>query len=713
MALSTWVATFVVDNGRVTEEGNRLRNFHRRRLDEADVDLHVLHEPYSEKAEELGTQAIDAIGRFFLNDHLSLTGGLTRAVRETHAMLRDWNRRSISRDQVGVGITAALVGGNTVYLAQAGPTLAYLRRGNTLTRLEPGPEARQPLGEGNTEPALRKLELQEGDALLAASLALHDAISTPDLTAILGRGTEHALLDLYLRTKDLPNFALFVITCYQEAPVLDAGAEAGEPEAAMAGVVPAGAGREDESGVAPASIGRDDKVRFAPASIGRDDEVRFTPANGEPYALPPRERRPRAAPMLVYADTPKPVDITRPVVNLRNERRAGRNDYARTTRPERRFNFDFADARLVQVAAVIVIALGLLYFIPGLIREDRSERLGDFLAASQANLASAQDEPDPAQKRLLLEESRRMANEVLRIDESNVAASDVRAQAAAALQAMDAIFDLGPLATVLDLGSEITGDISVDSLTVNAGVAYLLDSGGGRVIAVPVDGSPPYTAYQEGETYGEAIARAPIELVWQGDDTEGRLLILDAERKLFEARPGAVPLPVPLRRTNTWASVAAIATYDGNFYVLDPDGNQVHRYLPAAVGFDSEPESILTARAILTDAVDFGVEGGVYVTFSDGLMERFIDGQPASFPLGGIDREMTAAGDVALLPESDEVYIADTGNKRIVVAGTDGVFRRQLIATDLTDISALGLDATGAQLYIMVGDTLLTARNPR
>jgi hypothetical protein len=412
---------------------------------------------------------------------------------------------------------------------------------------------------------------------------------------------------------------------------------------------------------------------------------------------------------MVYPEKPKPIDISRPIVNLRNDRPAGRNDYARTTGTDRRFNINLTDARLVQVGALIAIALMLLYFVPGLVRENRSERLEDFLVAAQANFDAAQDEPDPAQQRFFLEESRRLANEALRIDETNAAANDLRSRATASLQAMDAVFDLSPMTTVLVLSTQITGEVAVTSLTVNVGVAYLLDSGGGRIIAVPLDGAPPSTVYQEGETYGEAIARAPIELVWEGNDFDGRLLILDSERKLFELHPGSTPLPVPLRRTNTWASVAAIAAYDDNLYVLDPTGNQVHRYLPAAEGFDSEPESILASESVLTGAVDFVIDGDIFVAFSDGRMQRFINGKPALFPLGGIDRPITAASDAAILPTSGELFIADTGNKRIVVAGTDGAFRRQLVANALTDVSAIGLDATGAQLYVIVADELLMA----
>ena len=683
MALTTWVARFVVDNGRVTEEGKRLRSFQRRRLDEPDVDLHVLHEPNGEKAEELGTQALDAIGRSFLNDRLSLTGALTRALRETHATLLDWNRRSLPRDQVGIGITAALVSGSTVYLAQAGPSLVYLRHGNSLIRLEPTADATQPLGEGTTEPALRKLELEDGDILLAASQTLQDVLSIQELTQLLARSADDALPELYLRTRDLPAFGLFAVTCFEEETPEEA------PQTYDAGT---GLPREP---------------RYEP---GRPEQVGFTlPHENQPWRRPSERRPGTNEPIMVYPEKPKPIDISRPVVNLRNDRPSARNEYARTTGTDRRFNFDFTDRRLIQIAAIIAIALILIYFVPGLVKQNRSNNLGDFITASQTALNIAQSETDPAQKRFYLEETRRLANEALRIDETNATANDLRTQATNSLSALDAVFDLSPMTSLLTLSTQITGDVAITGLTVDAGVAYLLDSAGGRIIAVPLDGTAASIVYQNGETYGDSIARAPTEMVWDGNDFDGRLLILDQERKLFELRPGTTPLPVPLRRTNTWASVAAIATYDGNLYVLDPAGNQVHRYLPAAEGYDSEPEDLLNAGATLTGAADFVIDGDIYVAFSDGHLMKFTNGQPSDFSLGGIDRPITAASDIAILPATKELFIADTGNKRIVVAGTDGTFRRQLVANALTDISAIGLDPTGAQLYVIVNDELLTA----
>ena len=685
--MSTWVARFVVDHGRVTEEGSRLRTFQRRRLDEPDVDLHVIAEPTGAKGEELGAQALDAIGRLFQQDKLSLTGGIQRALAGTHQTLQEWNRRSLPRDQVSIGITAALVNGNLVYLAQAGPGLVYVRRSGILVRHDPGAEAAVPLGEGNLTPALRRFDLDPGDLIVAASSSLQTILDDDTLESILNRSTDEALPELYLLTRDLPNFALFAVVCHESA------AEA--PIDAAAGLDPEPLDRPPEY------------LERRPAERPAPHRARDLPEASIAVVEPATNSAPEEPANLVAM--PPPLDISRPVVRLRNDQSIGRSEYTRTTGEPRRIQFNFADRRLLQIAAVLVFILLVVAFVPDLIREGRTQKLADLIAGAQVQLAAAQDQPDPAQRRVHLEETRRLASEALRLEPLSADATELRDQAGNLLNAMDAVFDLGPLTTVTSLSSAVTGQVSIDAALVKGGRAYLLDSRGGRVIVAPLAGGPPQIVYAEGETYGESAAKAPAHFTWQGADDTGRLLVLDKERKLFELRPGSVPRPLPLRRTGTWSSAAAIATYDDNLYVLDPVGNQVHRYLPAAEGFDSEPTVLLNGQIELENAVAMAIDGDIFVVLEDGHLRRFRNGADTGFALGGIDQPITAASDITVVPQAEEVYIADTGNKRVVVAGKDGSFHRQLVSGAFTDLRAIATDTAAAQLYVVIGDALLTA----
>jgi hypothetical protein len=694
MPSQTWVARFVVDHGQVTEEGGRLRTFQRRRLDEPDTDLHLLAEPSGPKADEFGSQALDAIGRDFVKDTLSLTGGLQRALSATNQVLLDWNRRSIAREQVSVGVVAAVLRGSTVYLAQAGPTLVFTRLRGKLSRLVPRETAATALGEGSIEPELRRLDLEPGDVVIASSLALESLMDEDALQALLERGTDVALPELYLATRDQANFALFAITRLDDTPDPDTAGEATTAESSAA----AASGAATSGPVsATATVAR------APA-----------PANGaaaapEPVLTFEPQEESVAAPVLTM---PEPLDISRPVVRLRNDQFSGRADYPRTTGGAGQSRLDLPAPRILGLAAVAAVILFIAAFtVPNLIHQNRQEQTTLLVSQALSLYTSVPQEPDNARKRILLEETRRLAGEALRIDASNSQALQLRQLAGEGLAVLNNVVDLGPMQTLTTLGRQVTGDVAIDRLVVAGGAAFMLDSRGRRVISVPLNPlGAPTVIFADGETYGGTVARRPLFMSW--DASGGRLLVLDQERKLFEVRPGAVQ-PLALRRTTSWASVADISAYDGNLYVLDPKANQIYKYLPAANGFDSEPTGLLPGATVLTSGKALSVLEDLFVLTDDGKVRRFRSGSDVTLPLSGIDRPLSSPSTLIAVSDSDQLFIADSGNKRVVVSNRDGAFQRQFVSNTLTDVKAIAVAPGAGQLYAVVGDALLTSPLPK
>ena len=682
MPLQTWVARFVVDHGRVTEEGGLLRAFLRRRLDEPDVDLYILAEPDGSKGQDLGSQAVENVGRLFLDDRLSLTGGLLRALQTTHQTLLDWNRRSVPRDQVTSGIVAALVSDTTVFLCQAGPGLAFVRQTDNLEQIHIEATAMTPIGEAEFEPDLRRFELHSGDFILAASESLLSIMDLEMLGNLFSRGTDAALPELYLLTRDLPNFQLFVVSCRET--------DESAPENVADGDSPQNATKAAQEEPSPTHL----SSRGSQLSDGLDQvsETSIDQKEDMQDGLRP------------------PLDISRTVVRLRGDQSLSKGRYARTTGQSRGLPFGILQPSLLLTLGIIgfLLVLGLLT-VPGLIKESHGERVTALLQQAQVQLNAAATETDPARRRQLLEEASGLASEALRLESQNLSAADLRNQATTSLETLDAVFDLGQLTTITTLSGQLTGEVSIEGFTVAGGIAYLLDARGGRIIAVNLTGdSTPQILYQEGEIYGEIPAQTPIFIVWEGGEADGRLLILDAERKLFAVEPESLASPLPLRRTNTWTSVAAISAFDGNFYVLDPLGSQVHRYFPAATGFDSEPGPALSGQPDLEDAVAMALNGDIFILRRDGQILRFQTGVNLGFSLAGIDRSLKGPSAISVAPNTDEIYITDAGNKRIVIATLDGIFLRQLVSADFTDLRATAVDASGTNLYVIVGDAILT-----
>ena len=127
-----------------------------------------------------------------------------------------------------------------------------------------------------------------------------------------------------------------------------------------------------------------------------------------------------------------------------------------------------------------------------------------------------------------------------------------------------------------------------------------------QLIRVDLAGGDPVDIYRHGEPYGEAEAGSPLAMAW--DASTARLLVLDDAHRLYAIAddPAAAPEPLALREAHELRSAVAIAVYRGNLYILDAEGNEVWRYLPAADGFDSERTGILGNVELPFDKVRLG-----------------------------------------------------------------------------------------------------------
>jgi hypothetical protein len=107
------------------------------------------------------------------------------------------------------------------------------------------------------------------------------------------------------------------------------------------------------------------------------------------------------------------------------------------------------------------------------------------------------------------------------------------------------------------------------------------------------------------------------------------------------------------------------------------------------------------------------VQEDVFILSDDGKVRRFRAGNDQTLSLAGIDRPLSSPATLLAVPNSDQLFIADSGNKRIVVSNRDGIFQRQLVSNTLTDVKAMAVADGAGQLYAVVGDALLTSPLPQ
>jgi sugar lactone lactonase YvrE len=116
------------------------------------------------------------------------------------------------------------------------------------------------------------------------------------------------------------------------------------------------------------------------------------------------------------------------------------------------------------------------------------------------------------------------------------------------------------------------------------------------------------------------------------------------------------------------------------------------------------------------------VDGNMYVLFADGTIQKYLAGEPQPFSMRGLPDAMDSPRAIFVSgPQEPDapgfVYVADTGNQRILQFDKQGTFLRQFRASAgqqvLRDLQGLYVDEDTGRLFIVSGRTLLlTAFTP-
>lgn len=119
-------------------------------------------------------------------------------------------------------------------------------------------------------------------------------------------------------------------------------------------------------------------------------------------------------------------------------------------------------------------------------------------------------------------------------------------------------------------------------------------------------------------------------------------------------------------------------------------------------------ESVWAQNEILNKASSMAVNVSIYILKGDDLL-KFTTGVLEDFTVEGMDKGFDDPVKIITNVELDNIYIADTGNNRIVVLSDEGVLRRQYLPNieDVwTDIRDIAVSDDEQKLFVLDGDTV-------
>ncbi len=314
-----------------------------------------------------------------------------------------------------------------------------------------------------------------------------------------------------------------------------------------------------------------------------------------------------------------------------------------------------------------------------------SSAKGDFDAAK--GLASL----DPPAAKAKLTQAKDELIKALAI-KSDPEALDLKKQIEAEEGSILQQFSVSKLPVFLDL-SLIKDGFQSTQMSLSTGKLVLLDTNSKTLVAIDmVKKSNQILAGKD--TLGEAQS-ASIN----GDS----VFVYSSDKGILKVGLSDKKVVVVSKKDDDWGKITDLAGFAGNVYVLDSLKNQIWKYLVTANGFGDKKNYLNDGvKADFAGALRMQIESSVYVLKQGGEILRFTRGASDNFSIGGLDKGIKDPKSIFVSSDTDNFYVLDSGNSRLVVLTKTGAYKQQYQAPEFGTANDLVVDEKSKQVYLLL-----------
>ena len=705
---------------------------------------------------ELKQHLLSVVQSLFYESSGSVSLSLQQAVAQVNEALFDYNLNSVREERQGGGITCVAIRDDEIYLVQGGPAVAYVGGGGHIVRFPthspwfdgdvPEDALPRPLGASRQIASdISHGQLRAGNWVVLAESLLGQVTDIEQIREVLFSGDIDLTAERLADLAGDDDMSLLVIEAraggtrvvepaygdelYEDSDDLESVTELPAPgtgrKGALTGVVPAGQRILSEVGAAVAAFLAKAVASIDWSGIGRRVQgafaqlleyvlvaldfvwlnlkilaVRILPGGWE-IDVQPRRRK---------VMTPAPEKVEPEPQERPKEARTG---------IRRAVIFKYV---AVAIPIVVLLIVAGVYLERERAAYDTHAQLIQAAKARYDQALSSMADVDRA--RALMSESLDLLNQA---KASLPSASDSPELRKSILETMDKINQVKRVYWIPMLhqfGDPQTdlGRIVVDGINI-----YLLDHGTNQVYAyvlnetesgfVESERSPVLLA--AGDQVDDVVVGDLLDMTWMpvgGGHQTGSLAVVDKHGALFDFGALQKVTHVPLAATDEWRDAQLVSGFFGNLYVLDVQRKQLLKYVATAAdgGYSEPPGDYFNQDAAvdLTGAVDMAIDGHIYVLYANGKIGKFMSGDPVAFEITGLDVPLSNPS--AIFASADDetqyLYVADRGNRRIVQMTKDGSFQRQFKVDAgnpaLDDLRGLWVDELEQKMYIVSGKSV-------
>lgn len=155
-----------------------------------------------------------------------------------------------------------------------------------------------------------------------------------------------------------------------------------------------------------------------------------------------------------------------------------------------------------------------------------------------------------------------------------------------------------------------------------------------------------------------------------------------------------------------WGEAGGLGVYFGNVYVLDRTSKQILKYVSTSGGYVKTSYFANGTTPDVSSAQGIAIDGSIWVLLKDGTVLKFTRGNPDNLTLSGLDKNFSSPTRIFTNADSNNVYVLDNGNSRIVVFDKTGAYQSQYVSPVLKDAKDFEVTESAKKAFVLSGDKI-------
>ena len=353
---------------------------------------------------------------------------------------------------------------------------------------------------------------------------------------------------------------------------------------------------------------------------------------------------------------------------------------------------------VLAVVLITAVSLGALFQYKNISERGKNEQFQTFLQAAKDEFSASKGlaSLNAQEAKLKLESAKAKVDEALSVKPNDQEAQDLKVQIEAETPVILNQFVSSNFPLYLDLDLVKKG-FKATQLSLSVGKLLILDPDTDTLVTVDL-AKKSHQIQAGSEGLGEAeisSVNGNFAFVYSKDKGIIRVDITNQKRTTVS------------KKDDDWGQILDIAGFASNIYLLDAKGNQIWKYLVTSEGYSDKREYLVKdAKVDLAPSLRMQIESSVYVLKSGGEMLRFTRGTKDNFNYEGLDQGIKDPNSFFVSSDSDNLYILDSGNSRLLILTKTGGYKGQVTGEKFATATDLVVDEKGKKVYLLEGSKI-------